>query len=60
MPLLGAIGLIVVGLSLAGFGFWASGQRTRGLLVAGNLAAPVGVLAALVGTVLAVLPEFFG
>lgn len=60
MPLFGSIALIALGLATAGFGFWAAGRPSRGLVVAGNVAAPVGVVTALIGTVLVALPNFFG
>lgn len=55
-----AIALIPLGLVLAGFGFWAQGHERSGLAVAGNLAAPTGVLLALAGTLGAAVPGFFG
>jgi hypothetical protein len=51
--------MISAGLALAGWGLWASGHPRTTLAVLGNVAAPLGVLLALCGTLLVCLPDFF-
>ena len=59
VPLYLSIPMIPAGLVLAGWGLWASGHPRRLLAVLGNVAAPVGVLLSLCGTLLVCLPDFF-
>jgi hypothetical protein len=59
VPLYLSIPMIPAGLALAGWGLWACGQPRRALVALGTLAAPAGVVVALVGTLLVCVPDFF-
>jgi hypothetical protein len=59
MSLALSIAMIPTGLALSGWGFWASGKRGTWRAVVGQIAAPLGMFVALMGTLLVCVPDFF-
>ena len=51
--------MIIIGLALIGWGFWASDKMKSPWNVIGALCAPVGLVIALLGVLLFCVPNFF-
>lgn len=53
------LGMVIVGLIMIGFAFWAIHYRTGLLEKIGGIVAPFGVLIAILGALLLAVPGFF-
>ena len=51
--------MIIVGLIMVGFAFWAIHYRSRFLKNLGGFFAPLGLLIAILGALLLAVPNFF-
>lgn len=51
--------MIIAGLPVIGWGFWASHNAKKPLDIIGALALPVGLIVSLLGVLLVCVPNFF-
>ena len=53
------LGMVIIGLIMVGFAFWAIHYRTGFLEKLGGIIAPLGVLITILGALLLAVPGFF-
>ena len=53
------LGMVIIGLIIVSFGFWAIHYRTGFLEKLGGIIAPLGVLITILGGLLLAVPGFF-